>query len=189
MALTLSEKHVDSIFNAETKEHLESLGFRAIMPPELKVKKRIIIPRIEYVILYEQHIVDTGEELKKHNLWIGEDGIADIYKFPNTPTLKITFTETALAPKCLETGIKAFGISAPPNMIKQEIYIPVKCCMRCYSLEQHYTSECPKPKEYKICSECSEEGHVWHQCLNNIKKCLNCKGNHSSMAMKCQKRK
>ncbi len=66
VALTLSEKHADSIFNADTKDHFESLGFRPIMPPELKVKKKknFIIPRAEDII-YEHHVIDIGEELKK----------------------------------------------------------------------------------------------------------------------------
>ena len=188
VALTLSEEHADSIFNAQNKEYLESQGFRPIMPPELKVKKSVIIQRVEDVI-YEKNVVDIGQQLEDHNSWIGEGGISDIYKFPNSYTLKVTFSMTTLAQKCLETGIKAFGISIPANMIKQETYIPVKCCMRCYVLEQHYTSECPRSKEFKICSECSDDGHVWHECQSDTKKCLNCNGKHSSMAMRCPKRK
>ncbi len=61
--------------------------------------------------------------------------------------------------------------------------------MRCYILEQHYINECPKGRDYKICYECSSEGHVWHRCREVIKKCINCGENHSSMAMKCLKRK
>ncbi|RUM28021.1 MAG: hypothetical protein DSY42_09145 [Aquifex sp.] len=157
------------------------------MPPELKVKKSVILPRVDDII-YEKHIIDIGEELQKQNPWIGEE-IVDIYKFPKSPTLKITFSQTTLALKCTEKGIKAFSISVPPHEIKQETYVPIKCCMKCYSLETHFTSECPMPREYKICSECSEEGHVWHQCQNTTKKCLNCNEDHSSMAMKCGKRK
>ncbi len=61
--------------------------------------------------------------------------------------------------------------------------------MRCYTLEHHFTNECPKPRDFKVCSECSNEGHVWHQCQEPHKKCLNCGENHSAMAMKCNKRK
>ncbi len=188
LAVTPSERQADSIFNAEAKEHLESLGFRPIMPPELKVKKSVIVPRVEDII-YERPLSDIKEELKDHNVWIGDDGVAEIYKFPNSLTIKITFTTTALAQKCLEAGIKAFGISIPATMIKHETYIPIKSCMRCYTLEEHHTNECPRPKDFKICSECSTEGHVWHQCQSNTKKCINCGENHSTLAMKCQKRK
>ena len=188
VVLPINEHHGDSIFNAEVRQQLESHGFRPILPPELKVKKSIILTRVEDII-YEKNIVDIGEEFVKHNVWLDENSITEIYKFPNSPTIKITFSQTNLAQKCIGSGMKAFGISITPHMIKQETYIPVKCCMRCYTLEHHFTSECPKQKEYKICSECSQEGHVWHQCQNEFKKCLNCRENHSTMAMKCKKRK
>ncbi len=65
----------------------------------------------------------------------------------------------------------------------------MQCCMCCYSLEQHYTNECPEGREYKICSECSNEEHVWHQYSKQNKKHVNCGGNHRTLAMKCPKRK
>ena len=187
MTLPVNENHAQSIFNADVRQELESHGFRPIMPPELKVKKSVILPRVEDII-YGKHIIDIGEELQKHNLWIETDSIVDIYKFPKSPSLKITFSQTALAQKCMASGLKAFGISMTPHMIKQQTYIPVKCCIKCYTLEHHFTSQCPKPKEFNISSECSQEGHVWHQCQNDTKICLNCNEAHSTMAMKCIKK-
>ena len=73
--------------------------------------------------------------------------------------------------------------------IKQETYIPVRCCMKCFSLEDHATRDCKKGTEYKLCSECAQEGHVWHQCKELIKTCVNCNENHSTMAMRCMKKK
>ncbi len=105
---------------------------------------------------------------------------------------KLPYHQTTLAKKkkkCTEIGLKAFGINVSHHEIKLETYIPIKCCMRCYALEDHFTNECPKTREYKVCSECSTEGHVWHQYLETYKKCLNCGGNHSTLAMKCSKRK
>ncbi len=61
--------------------------------------------------------------------------------------------------------------------------------MKCYALESHSTNECPKSKEFKICSECSAQGHVRHQCQESLKKCLNCGENHSALAMECAKGK
>ncbi len=188
VALTLNEHHADCIFNNETKRELETHGFSPIMPPQLKVKKSVILTRVDEII-YEKHIVDIGEELQKCNPWIGEDNIVDIFKFPKSSTIKITFSQTLLAEKCIDHGLKAFNISVPSYEIKQETYIQIKCCLKCYALEDHFTNECKVPKEYKVCSECSEEGHVWHQCQNNIKCCLNCKEDHSTMAMRCPRRK
>ncbi len=117
--------------------------------------------------VYEKNVVDIGEEIIKENYWIKEDEIENIYRFPSSPTIKITFTLTRLAKKCTEKGLKAFKISIPGHEIKLETYITIQCCMRCYTLEQHYSNECPRSREYKIFSECSTEGHVWHQCRDS----------------------
>ena len=185
--LTVSESHSDNIFSAKIKGELESNEFHAVMPPELKAKKSVILPRADDII-YERHIVDIGEEIQKQNSWVG-DGVVDVIKFPKSKAIKITFSNTTLAQKCTEKGLKAFSISVPAHEIKQETFIPVKCCMKCYTLESHFTNECPNPGSFKICSECSEAGHVWHECPNDYKKCLNCGENHSTMALKCPKRK
>ncbi len=183
----LNEDHADSIFQREIKGELEKDGFIPTMPPELKVKKSVIITRVDDLI-FDWGEEDIKEEITTRNSWIGE-GIENIYKFPNSPTLKITFSNALLAKRCKEKGLLAFNLSVPPTDIKQETFIPIKCCLKCYSLEDHYTNECPKDQHYKVCSECSVEGHVWHQCREQTKKCINCGDNHSSLAMKCTKRK
>lgn len=189
VVLTVNELSADAIFYHDIKQELMSQDFSPVMPPEMKAKKSIIIPRVDDVI-YEKNVVDIGEELTRENTWIGGiQEIEDVYKFPNSPTLKVTFLQTTIAKKCTEKGLKAYKISIPPHEIKLETYIPIKCCMRCYTLEDHFTNECPEGKDYKICSECTSEEHVWHQCRSVYKLCLNCGGNHSALAMKCVKRK
>lgn len=152
------------------------------MPPDLKVKKSIIITRVD------EHIYERGEEIIDelfiHIAWIGDE-IQSVYKFPNSPTLKVTFTQAAYAKLCTERGLRAFGLSIPHSDIKQETFIPIRTCMRCYTLEDHNTKDCPQGRDFKIYSDCSKEGHLWYQCTESYKKCINCSGNHSTMAMKC----
>ncbi len=188
VVITLNEEHADNIFASDTKQELAINDLTPMVPPDLKARKSAIIPRVDNLI-YENQATEIEEELLRENDWIQEGEIESVYKFPNSPTLKITFTMTILAKKSTEKGLKAFKISIPGQEIKLEIFVPIQCCMRCYTLEQHYTNECPKDRDYRICSECSSEGHVWHQCREVIKKCINCEENHSSMAMKCPKRK
>ena len=188
VVLTTNEEHADSIFNPLIKTELTNNGLTPVIPPELKAKKSVIIPRVDDVI-YERDTLETGEELAKVNQWIDIEDIESVFKFPNSPTIKITFTQTAKAKKCTEAGLKAFKISIPGYEIKTETYIPVKCCMKCYQLESHFTNECPKDRDYKICSECSTIGHQWHQCKAVTKTCINCGEGHSTMAMKCKLRK
>lgn len=187
VVLSYNDEHSDKIFSKGIKEILDKNGFSPILPPELKVKKSVIVSRVDYLV-YDWGETDIVEELKAKNPW-AEDGIESVFKFSNSTTLKITFSQSSLANKCLQNGILAFNISIPPTEIRQETYIPIKCCMKCYHLEDHFTKECPKDREYKVCSECSMEGHLWHQCQEQTKKCINCGENHSSLAMKCIKRK
>ena len=80
--LTLNEHHADCIFQSDVKHDLESHGFNAFMPPKIKVKKSVIIPRVDELV-YEKDTVDIGEELQKQKTWIGDE-IASIYKFPTS---------------------------------------------------------------------------------------------------------
>ncbi len=141
-------------------------------------------------MIYDHEEEEIKDELilKKKNSWI-QDDLDSIFKFPNSSTLKVTISQTILAKKCTEKGLRAFNISIPAHEIKQETFIPVNCCMRCYNLEDHATRDCHKDSRYKLCSECSIEGHLWHECKEKTKKCVNCKEKHSTMAMRCPKRK
>ncbi len=114
-------------------------------------------------VIYEWGTDEIIEELQSKNEWIGDE-IDSIYKFPTSNTIKITFRSTQLAKKCTEQGLRAFGISVPSHEIRQETYISIQCCMRCYKLEHHNIRDCPEDTNFKRCSECSTEGHLWYQC-------------------------
>ncbi len=86
-------------------------------------------------------------------MWIGDE-LDSVYKFPNSNTIKVTFTQSTLAKRCTEVGLKVFGISIQTFEIKLETYIHIQCCMKCYELETHITRDCPKGREYKVFSEC-----------------------------------
>ena len=56
-------------------------------------------------------------------------------------------------------------------------------------MEDHFTSQCPKPKDHKVFSECSVTTHSWIECTSTSKKCLNCRKDHSTLTAKCSERK
>ena len=126
--LTLNDDNTDKSFSIEIKEALSTNGFSPIVPPEQKVKKSVIVTRVDQLI-YEWGEADIAEELIAQNQWI-DDGIENVYKFPNSSTIKITFNQSSLAGKCIQKGLLAFNISIPPNEIRQETYILIKCCMK-----------------------------------------------------------
>ena len=82
VVITINEEHADCIFRPETKTDLVSHNLIPFLPPELKAKKSVIIPRIDDVIY--DHNLDIGEELIKENPWIGEEDLESVYKFPVT---------------------------------------------------------------------------------------------------------
>ncbi|KAF2346903.1 hypothetical protein FHG87_022342 [Trinorchestia longiramus] len=54
-------------------------------------------------------------------------------------------------------------------------------------MEHHATEDCPNPN-LTVCSECTGN-HTYKNCTSSIKKCLNCQGDHRTMAMSCPTRK
>ncbi len=70
--LSATKNHDELIFKSDTKEELTSRGFFPVMPPELKTKKRIIIPRVDDIV-YERSLIDIGEEVSNQNDWIGDE--------------------------------------------------------------------------------------------------------------------
>ena len=125
--LLFNEEHVDKVFSNELKEALNKENLTPLLlPPEQKVKKSVIVTRVDDVILLEHESTDIADEMEARNGWM-EGEIEQIFKFPNSPTLKITFAQTITAKKCVERGFLAYNLKVSPNNIKQETYIPVAC--------------------------------------------------------------
>ena len=187
IVLTRSDEDVDQIFQSKTSEQLHENGFQPILPPELRAKRTVLVFSTDENIMKnkEEHI---AEEFLAENPWMSS-GIDNIYKIPRTKIMKITFKDTVAPKKATEIGILGFNMCIAPHTIKIEQYIPILTCLRCYALENHPTSKCPLPKETKICSECSSEEHYWRDCKSTHKKCINCLGNHRTLANSCPKRK
>lgn len=184
---TYDETDLDKLFNGITDKYLEANGFTPVIPQELKAKRTIVIFNVDTHIFNNDDEEMIAEVMDKNAFTNNQ--ITDLQRIQKPKIIKITFTKTNLAKKTTETGLRMFSMSIPPHQIEQDTYIEIKCCMKCYKMEDHFTSECPKPQGYKICSECAEEGHIWTECPNERKKCINCEGEHRTLAMKCLLRK
>lgn len=186
VVLTDSETELDKIFNNKTDKMLENNNFQVQIPPQLRENRSVMAFKIDNHI-YQNSEEDIIEELSNKNEWVGK--IAQIYKFPNSNTLKITFDETSKALKAQETGLLLFSMRIPKYDVQQAQFHSILTCFRCYAMEDHTTNNCHKAKEYKVCSECSQVGHIWRDCREENKKCINCNGPHGAMTMKCPQRK
>ena len=184
--VTQDEAEMDKMFDGTTNKELENQDFTPLIPPEFKANRSILIFRLDDHI-YNNTEDDILKELIEQNKWI--TGTTYVTKFTKGRGLKITFQDSATAKKAKEKGLLMFSMRIPPDNITQDKYLNVSTCLRCYALDSHFTSKCPKDRNYKICSECSMKGHSWRECDKEIKKCINCQGAHSTMAMKCEVRK
>lgn len=189
VVVTAREEDADSLLNNETVKALKKEGYDPLLPPEVRARRSVLCHGVDQLI-YDHTKPNIEDELEKKNPWAK---IKQIHKFPanNRPTrtIKIEFEDVSMATKAETDGLRLFNMSIAYHQIKRETYIPIKTCLRCYKIEDHNTSECPQPRDYKICSECSCQDHTWRSCKSNEKKCINCDQAHRTMAMTCPRRK
>lgn len=185
IVLTASDKDGDEIFQSHKQEQLEKDGFSAIMPPELRAQRTVICFRLDE-LMYEHQTDEIRTEVERVQQWAK---VQEVYKFPRSNTLKITFHTTDMAKKAKDSGILIFGMSVPPAQIREEVYTPILTCNRCCAVEEHETNQCPTPPNYVVCSECGSRDHTFRECRNTEKHCINCGEAHSARAMKCPIRK
>ena len=112
-----------------------------------------------------------------------------LHKFPNSRTLKVTFDTREMALKCASSGLKLFCLYIPARRIEEEIFVPITFCYRCFAINDHMKRDCPHPDNYEICSLCSSLSHTYRDCKELVRKCVNCQGNHSTLAPNCPTRK
>ena len=93
--LLLNDDHTDHLFAAEVKNELQANGFSPIMPPKLRAKRSAIISRVDELI-YCRNQEEMTDELISHNTWIGDE-IENVFKFPNSNTINISFKQTSVA--------------------------------------------------------------------------------------------
>lgn len=186
VVLTSSNSDLDKIFNNETDKQLEQNNFNPQIPPELSANRSVLLFNADNHIFCNSDN-EIKAEIKERNEWVGET--VDALKFDKGNIIKVTFTDTNKAKLAQENGLKMFSMKIPKHDIKQCTHINILTCLRCYMMEDHSTAQCSKDRTYKVCSECSSHNHTWRECKVEIKKCITCKGQHSTMAMKCPKRK
>ena len=185
VVLPTTDQDADNIFAEATLRKLRDHGFEPLLPPELKAQRTVICFRLDDLLA-----AYTGEEmLQEVERLHGWAKIAEVYKFPRSNTIKITFRSSDMARKAMDDGLLMFGLTLPSYQMRMETYTPLIACNRCNEVESHTTANCPKDADFRRCSECSAMGHIFRECTATEKKCLNCGGQHSARAMRCPVRK
>ncbi len=130
-------EEVDKIFDPTCLQDLTTLEFQAVLLPELKSKRTVLLFNCRDEIT--RHTKEQiKEEIQRLNPFT-DNMVEDVYTFPTKPIIKVIFTQTTVANKARETGLRLFSMSIPSHSIQEDDHIPVQACMRRYALEQHYT--------------------------------------------------
>lgn len=185
IALTDTDKDVDYIFQPDKLDELGNEHFIPIMPPELKSKRTVVCMRLD-AIVYDNEPEEIKHEVEQGQSWAK---VKEVYKFPRSNTIKITFLTSEMASKACRTGLLMFHMAITTSQMKEETYTPLITCNKCYAVESHETKQCPTPQDYIVCSECGSNEHIYKDCNNAGKSCINCGQAHSARAMKCPVRK
>ena len=68
----------------------------------------------------------------------------DIFKNDSSNNIKVTFKNQHMVSDVLSKGLILFNLSRPAHDICREIFVDILPCFKCYQLEDHKTSSCPK---------------------------------------------
>lgn len=176
---------IESMFGLECIAELNKIDCQPQLPPYIHTKRSIVIKRIDPFI-YEQESDVIKTEIENQNIGLI---INSIFKFPNSKTLKVTFTRVDMVDAAINRGLYMFNLSISHFNIERDNYVHLLVCYRCYQWNDHVAANCKKDISYKVCSICSSEHHTYKECDNNVKKCINCRGDHSTLSFTCPRRK
>lgn len=165
--IIVNEDSLDQFFSESNMNKLKGMGLDVLIAPEYKTKKTVIVKNVEPEII--DQLVGLWKSNKKAecqdkimvNRKVHE--LEGIEKIAGTMLMKITFKQISIASKVVKSGIKLMYQTLLANQVEREVFVSVVPCYRCFKYS-HFTTQCPEEVNYKICSECAQEGHYYHQC-------------------------
>ena len=108
-----SSDDLDTLFSSGCISELEAVGCKPILPPDLKVKRSLILRRCDDQIL-NQREEDIKSELEKQNDCVK---LQEIFKYNSSKNIKLTFECQHMASQVLTKGLLLFNLSHPEHNI------------------------------------------------------------------------
>lgn len=99
----------DALFCDPVLQALNQHNFDPVMPPVLKASRSIILKKCD-LIVYDNSTKVIQEEVEKNNAW---PKVREAFKFENSRTIKIVFTNAVMSKLCLEDSIFMFDLFIP----------------------------------------------------------------------------
>ena len=110
-----------------------------------------------------------------------------MFRLPTTgKMLKIKFTSQQMVHKALTKGIVILHQFIPHYNIEKEIFVRLNPCRNCFAYD-HKLKDCMQEKK-RWCTFCGG-GHKQAECSAVAPKCINCGGEHRTLAAACKIRK
>ena len=179
--LITDNKNMDRLLTQEAKQQFALEGLEVQNPPEYEAAHTVLLRRVDSMI----HAMSVEEIVT----YIDQSlNVKKVVKIPNSDhLLKIVFATSAVADRVVQEGLQ-IKFQRFENKNIEEMFVPVVPCYRCYSYG-HLKKYCPKPVEYKVCSNCAALDHVYTDCHAQTYKCINCNDSHRTLMAKCPVRK
>ena len=180
----IKQEHIESVINDESKQVFNQNGFDIVTPIEFDAMRSVVVRHIDKVIA-EYTDEDIIGSINHANIWADVDSIVRIHS--NGRLLKVKFKSISMAQTAMTEGMVVLHQRINAKNIEKEIFIRLTPCYNCFKYD-HKTRECPQESRV-LCSFCSGEGHKYSECTNQNPKCLNCGGNHRTLAAVCKVRR
>lgn len=185
VVVCLDELNVDLLISANSIATLKRQHYEVVLPPHLRARKCVICRNLDSD-LHNWSEERLHEDLENRNEWAKIEQVTKLKNIPHM--IKIRFSEIAMANKACDAGLALHSTHLGTNQIEHEDFIPITPCWHCYKYD-HSSTDCPL-QNIKHCSECAAVGHTFRECNNRENpKCLNCEGNHRTLAAICPIRK
>jgi hypothetical protein len=180
-----ADKDSDGIFSDGCLGALMLLDCVPVMPPDLRAKRTVVVRFVDKFV-YDNSAEELKKDIGEQNQWLQ---VVQVIKLPSGTAIKLICKSREMAARCLKEGFYMVYLSFPPHALFNEDYIKVSYCYKCYEMNSHTARDCPRGPDYLICSLCSSNEHSYRDCDSTNKKCINCAGNHSTLALSCPSRK
>ena len=179
----LDKENCQKLLDTDVKATFKSKSFEVLNPPDLNANKTLVIRNLDRQI-DEWDEDNIKQYLMERNEWLK---VENVIKIPTTSKIiKVKCEKESMVERALKDGIYVCHQFMRPEYIEKELFIKLTPCYNCFEYE-HLTKDCQKEKQI-ICTNCSETDHNQENC-NKTPKCINCKGQHRTLAAVCPIRK
>ena len=89
-------------FDQNCSRNLKELGWKAIIPLTLKAERSILLKRVDRII-FDNETEDIKTEIMTNNENLE---VIEVFKFSNSPIIKLTFSSCTMAERTLRNGLK-----------------------------------------------------------------------------------